>query len=148
MDFLPRIHRQRVRARDAAAERLRAQLQREPSDAELAAELGVSERRFRLRYANVHARPAHELDGDCPPGAEGLPPADGSCPMDPVDRADLIRSIQGSLRPVEWNVLRLHYLDGLSGKEVARRLRLSPARVCQIHGRVLSRLKAKLRGAV
>jgi DNA-directed RNA polymerase specialized sigma subunit len=41
-------------------------------------------------------------------------------------------------------VLQLHYLEGLSGKQVARKLRLSASRICQIHGRVLDRLKARL----
>ena len=41
----------------------------------------------------------------------------------------------------------MHYLEGLSGKEVASRLRLSAARICQIHVRVLERLKHRLRAA-
>jgi DNA-directed RNA polymerase specialized sigma subunit len=35
----------------------------------------------------------------------------------------------------------------MNGKEVARRLRLSASRICQIHGRVLDRLKVRLRAA-
>jgi len=42
---------------------------------------------------------------------------------------------------VEWRVLELHYLEGMNGKQVGKRLRLSASRICQIHGRVLERLK-------
>ena len=40
------------------------------------------------------------------------------------------------------------YLEGLNGKQVARRLRLSASRICQIHGRVLERLKLRLSSIV
>lgn len=138
MDRFARAERQRVRRREQAIARLRDRLQREPSDAELAAELGLSERGYRLRFAAAGAVRVQDLD------AGELPDEDAESPDDPVARADLMHRIESSLSPVEWRVLRLHYFDGLSGKEVARRLRLSPARVCQIHGRVLSRLKARL----
>jgi RNA polymerase sigma factor for flagellar operon FliA len=138
MDRLTRLQRQHTRRRDAALERLRAHLQREPSDAELAQELGVSERRYRLRFAAEGSTP-QPFDV-----ADELPDHSAECPSEPVDRADLLRRIEATLPPIEWRLLRLHYIEGLSGKEVARKLRLSPARVCQIHGRVLSRLKARL----
>ncbi len=158
LDVLPRAYRRRARARDAAAERLRLSLHREPSDAELAAELGVSERQFRLRFAAVPQRATESVDTlvsgalvsgetDDEEGSDRDVVDGRACPMGPVDRADLIASIEGSLQPIEWKVLRLQYLDGLTGKEIARRLRLSPARVCQIHGRVLARLKQRLRAA-
>ena len=44
-------------------------------------------------------------------------------------------------------IMRLHYLEGLNGKQVARKLRLSASRICQIHGRVLERLKVRLSSA-
>ena len=57
---------------------------------------------------------------------------------------DLLAKIRASLQPIEWRVLQLHYLEGLSGKDVARQLKLSASRICQIHGRVLSKLKTRL----
>ncbi len=144
MDRFARTQRHRTRRREAAVERLRAELQREPSDAELAEELGLSERRYRLRFAGAGTTRVHELDST----TDDLPDDTAEHPADPVDRADLLRRIEATLSPVEWRVLRLHYLEGMSGKDVARKLRLSPARVCQIHLRVLSRLKAKLGSAM
>lgn len=138
MDRLSRVQRQHGRRRDAALDLLRTQLEREPSDAELAEELGLSERRYRLRFAAEAAKPQRVDEAD------ELPDHAAECPSDPADRADLLRRIEATLPPIEWRVLHLHYIEGLSGKEVARKLRLSPARVCQIHGRVLTRLKAQL----
>jgi RNA polymerase sigma factor for flagellar operon FliA len=143
-DRFARAQRLRTRRREQALERLRARLHREPSDAELAAELGLSERSYRLRFA-ADGSPGAAEDGAAP---DDLPDASAENPADPVARADLLRRIEATLSPVEWRVLRLHYLEGMSGKDVARKLRLSPARVCQIHLRVLSRLKAKLGAAM
>ena len=65
-------------------------------------------------------------------------------PLEAITRQELIGLVRDALDPVEWQVLRLHYLEGLTGKQVARKLRLSASRICQIHGRVLDRLKIRL----
>lgn len=139
LDVLPRSVRARQRRRDHLVERLRSELGREPTAAEVAAALGVSEQRYHQRYAI-----APTAQSDLDPDALELPEAAPDPLGNRLEQLELLQQIEASLEPVEWRVLRLHYLDGLTGKEVARRLRLSPARVCQIHGRVLSRLKAKL----
>jgi RNA polymerase sigma factor for flagellar operon FliA len=69
---------------------------------------------------------------------------DQETPIEAIDRREMMEKIESSLQPVEWDVLRMHYLEGMSGKEVARKLHLSASRICQIHGRVLSRLKSRL----
>jgi RNA polymerase sigma factor for flagellar operon FliA len=153
MDFLPRLYRRRLRDREQALSRLRLELLREPSSAELAAELGVSPDELQRAYQN---KPQVQ-------GGQGSQPAGGEdvdnllehltdqaveSPIEVIDRQDLLDKIRDSLRPVEWKVLQLHYLEGMSGKEVARRLRLSASRICQIHGRVMDRLKSRLVAAV
>ena len=65
-------------------------------------------------------------------------------PIEPIARAELLELVRAALQPIEWKVLRLLYLEELTGKQVARRLRLSASRICQIHGRVLERLKTQL----
>ena len=164
MDFLPRLYRSRLRARDAAESRLRDRLLRDPSDAEVATELGVSERSLWRLYSAmgpllqargtgngpVHGGTLSPASGDGDGGEDdaqsmdSLADDDSESPIDALDRRELLAKIEHSLQPIEWAVLRLHYFDGLSGKEVAKRLRLSASRICQIHGRVLTRLKARL----
>ena len=41
----------------------------------------------------------------------------------------------------EGEILALYYFEGLTMKEIGRRLGLSESRVCQIHGEVLDRLR-------
>lgn len=152
MDYLPRKHRRRLRQREAAVNRLRALLQREPSDSDVAAELGVSEVDLRRMYGSrlrtppapfARGRDAEE-GGEAGDGMEQLADEAWVSPIDVLQRQDLVEQIVRSLQPVEWSVLRLLYFEGLTGKEVARRLRLSASRICQLHGRVLVKLKRLL----
>lgn len=161
MDYLPRLYRQRLKAREEARNLLRGLLRRDPSDAELAAELGVSETRLRQNYADLPALHSQSRsDGISDQGysamgrdagrngldsnsIEDLPDHAWENPIEALNRQELLAKIESSLQPIEWTVLRMHYLEGMSGKEVASKLRLSAARICQIHLRVLSRLKAR-----
>lgn len=143
MDFLPRLFRRRLRERDAVRQRLRMELEREPTDSELAAALGITEQALLRR-----CEPSVAATGEGDAGGEDLfaQLADEACesPIEQVTQKELLELIRQSLDPIEWRVLQLHYLEGLSGKQVARKLRLSASRICQIHGRVLDRLKARL----
>jgi RNA polymerase sigma factor for flagellar operon FliA len=149
MDYLPRLWRWRQRTREAAIEDLRARLHRDPTDAEIAEALGISEDRLRSDFnapVDVH-RPGSRAFGF---GADEDDPLEvvvddrWERPFDALAGREMIERIRTSLQPIEWEVLKLHYLEGLSGKEVAQRLRLSASRICQIHARVLSRLKTRL----
>jgi RNA polymerase sigma factor for flagellar operon FliA len=152
MDYLPRLYRIRMRRREEAASRLRVELDRDPSDAEVAEDLGVSESRLRQFFslrATVHNMPNRLADPERDEGTEldllGSLADDGQeAPIEVLNRRELIEKIEAALQPIEWKVLRMHYLEGKTGKEVALALRLSASRICQIHGRVLSRLKSRL----
>jgi RNA polymerase sigma factor for flagellar operon FliA len=150
MDYLPRLYRSRIRLRDEAMLRLSNLLDREPSDAELAEDLGVTESRLRLMFTMraphaFHRSPDAERDETQDTDLMGsLADQDQETPIEAIDRREMMEKIESSLQPIEWDVLRMHYLEGMSGKEVARKLHLSASRICQIHGRVLSRLKSRL----
>lgn len=150
MDFLPRLYRRRLRHREAALQRLRAELLREPLDVELAEELGVTVETLQRSYARRGE--VHNVSrGDSPENGRGwdgldlLVDDETESPIEAISRQEMMAKIRDNLEPIEWKVLQLHYLEGMSGKEVARRLRLSASRICQIHLRVLSRLKTRLR---
>lgn len=161
MDYLPRLYRQRLKAREQARIALRGVLRRDPSDAELATELGISETRLRQSYADLPAMHNQGRSGDIARqgysalgrdgehngldsnSIENLPDHAYENPIEALNRQELLAKIESSLQPIEWTVLRMHYLEGMSGKEVAGKLGLSAARICQIHLRVLSRLKTR-----
>lgn len=155
MDYLPRLYRTRLRKREEAVSRLRTTLDRDPSDAELAEHLGVSESRLRRFFScesPAYNMPKRVGDPDWEEGREVdilglLADTDQEPPIEAINRRELMEKIESALQPIEWKVLRLHYLEGLTGREVASKLHLSASRICQIHGRVLSRLKSRLSSA-
>jgi RNA polymerase sigma factor for flagellar operon FliA len=146
MDFLPRLFRRRVRECNEARARLRMELEREPTGTEVAAELGITEHALLRRSEPLVLRsPGADDSGEdqyAQLADQGL-----ESPIEVITRRELLELVRTSLAPMEWKVLQLHYLEGLTGKQVARRLRLSASRICQIHGRVLDRLKEKLTSA-
>ena len=148
MDSVPRPLRRRLREREAAAQQLRSELQREPSEAEVAAALGVSLADLQSRYSQKGEQQAVGGTGDEESGAfdvmDSLADQGTELPIESASRQELVAKIQESLDPIEWKVLQMHYLEGMTGRDIARRLRLSASRICQIHGRVLDRLKQQM----
>ncbi|MFN9305498.1 MAG: sigma-70 family RNA polymerase sigma factor [Planctomycetota bacterium] len=145
-DFAPRGLRRRLRLRAAALVRLRLQLQREPTASELAADLGASEADL-ARLCAPQRVPIDATggagDGDGA-GNRALALADGSLPPveDALLRREAIDGIRRALPPQQWRVLELCFLEGLTGREAARRLRVSPSRVSQLRADALLRLRA------
>ncbi|MCU0863865.1 MAG: sigma-70 family RNA polymerase sigma factor [Planctomycetes bacterium] len=147
LDFLPRLFRRRVRERNEVRSRLRMQLEREPTDSELAAALGITEQALLRRCEPTLLQQQPLADGDGDDQFEQLADRGVESPLEAITRQELIGLVRDALEPIEWQVLRLHYLEGLTGKQVARKLRLSASRICQIHVRVLDRLKIRLGSA-
>jgi len=142
MDFLPRLFRRRVRERDAASARLRMDLEREPTNSELAAALGITEDVLMRCPDSKVIRSVHWREADSDDDQfEQLADTGIESPIEAITRQELLDMVRKNLEPIEWKVLKLHYLDGLTGRQVARRLRLSASRICQIHVAVLDRLK-------
>jgi RNA polymerase sigma factor for flagellar operon FliA len=124
---------------------LSMRLEREPTASELAAELGISEAALLRRFEPSLVRTDRDPDrGEEHGEVDSLADDQEESPIEAIHRQDLLNLVRANLEPMEWKVLQLHYLEGMTGKQVARRLRLSAARICQIHGRVLDRLKAQL----
>ena len=145
MDFLPRVFRRQVRERDAARAELRMALEREPTATELADELGVTEEQLLQCPESKVMRSVHWREGDADEDRyEQLEDDAIESPIEALTRQELLEKVRNHLEPIEWKVLKMHYLDGLTGKQVAQRLRLSASRICQIHVQVLDRLKQEM----
>ena len=158
MDYLPRAQRRRLRMRAAAEVQLAQELGRAPSDDELARLLDVDLTTLHGEYGD--ATPRVRLTGSIGSSGsaqhggatdrvfadllDGVADEDAEAPEDRLDRQDLVAKIKASLEPDEWRVLELQYLEGKSGREVAATMDLSASRICQIHSKVMARLKERL----
>ncbi len=138
LDHLPRRLRDRQDKIEQARTRLEHTLAREPTVEELARATGGAVED--VDAALALARPeASALDAlPCP-----LPGAD-----DHVARGELAKAVQTAVERLperQQLVLSLHYVEGLTYREIAKMLDVSEPRVCQLHGEAVAQLRAALR---
>jgi len=137
LDHLPRRLRTRTDELTKARRKLGTVLGRDPTVEELAAELGVGlEEASRM---DALLAPHLPLDSALPFLAN-----DAGGGEDPVERGDLLRALTAAAERLParlQTVLALHYLDGLTYREIGTILDISEPRVCQLHADAISRLR-------
>lgn len=154
LDWAPRSLRQKARRMSEAAASLRAQLGRFPTEAELAAEMQMTdEELFRLR-TEIHGAYVLSLDftvsGDDEPEETTLAQVtDGNnpSPEDSASKKEIEQQLADAIAALPENerrVITLYYYDELTLKEIGEALALSESRICQIHGTVVKKLKQEL----
>lgn len=148
-DWVPRLVRLRTNLVDKTLRRLYAELGREPTDPEMAAAFDMSMEEYqRLRR---EATPTSVLSLTDESGGDD---GEGGRMIDLIgdnEAADLPRRMQQfrdvrdllfkSLNDKERIVVQYYYYEGLSMREIAGMLRLTESRVCQIHSKVIRRLR-------
>ncbi len=154
IDWIPRSARERVREITRSMARLEVQLERSPTDAEVAEDIGMDVQRYRDTLARTSVttfsldRPV-ELSGDDERISVGDVIADESSP-DPGREFEM-RELEDELTLAiedlpdrDRLLLSLYYHEDLTMKEISQVLEISESRVCQIHARAVLRLRAKL----
>lgn len=124
-------------------------LGRQPTDAEMAAQFGISAEKLRQDYASAEAVRYESLDevyaDDQPWFADDTPDAFAQL-SEAQTRAQLITAI-ASLPEREQMVIQLYHVEELNLEEIGQVLGVGAARVCQIKAQAHARLKkAMLRG--
>ncbi|MEM1057734.1 MAG: FliA/WhiG family RNA polymerase sigma factor [Verrucomicrobiota bacterium] len=132
-------------------------LGREPTEDELCAEMGLSRRE--LASLLERTRPIYLTSLDLLPGHHAedelqlqdiLSDPNSVDPSERVEQRDdvaLVRSLLEQLNPQQLQVIKLYYLDGLRGKDIARKLKLTESRISQLHTLALSKLRAAFHAA-
>lgn len=141
MDHLPRRLRSRTDDLQKAKKRLQDQLGREPSVEELAAEMKLDLE----EVGGIEAlmEPHVPLESLVGVAADG----DALDIESQIGRARLVTSLAGAIKALPerlQTVLGLHYLEGLTYREIAKILDVSEPRVCQLHADGVKKLKAAL----
>ena len=152
-DWVPRSVRSRAREVEHALERLETRLQRSATDAEVAAELGVSVADLRELYAQLQLTSVIALDELMAVGrggtsiAETLPDDTAQEPgafLDSVESRRLLAQAISQLTDRDRVVVSLYYFENLTLAEIGRVLGVTESRVCQLHTRAVLRLRSKL----
>jgi len=153
LDVLSADRRQKLAELNRTAETYAQTLGRDPSDRELADRLGVSVEDVYARHADANLRFALSLSSSVGDDEDGAALSDlledetGMAGFEAVERAQLMDQIQHEIARLperQQAILGLHYLEGLTLKEVGRVVGISDARVCQILGQVHLALRRRL----
>src|SRR5579862_143241 len=151
VDWSPRALRRQARRLEQAISQCKARLGRDPSEAEIAAELEVSldslqHLRGDLRGLDIESLQSSTEDhGGEPPDWQVRSGDDD--PYQQALRSEMTTLLElaiTELPPREREVLALYHFQELTMKEVGEILRIGESRVSQIHSAALGRLRSRL----
>src|SRR5580698_1092925 len=153
MDWSPRDLRRKARRLEEANNTLRSQLGRNPSETELAAELGIDLHGLQMLLGEIDGLEVGSLrvqsprDGKEEDLCEYLPDDPEKTPLLLCLRSEmkdlLTRAIE-ELPEKERQVLALYYYEELTMKEVGAVMGVGESRVSQIHSVAVMRLRARM----
>lgn len=146
-DWVPRTIRGRARELERAQERLEGRLRRGATDRELADELGVAARDLRDRTRHTQLVSVEQLDESSGGLSELLADDAARDPMAVVQAQETLRQLSaavGQLGERDRLVIRMYYLENRTLAEIGRHLGVTESRVCQLHTRLVGRLRGRL----
>lgn len=155
IDWVPRSVRAKARALEQAYATLEGTLLRTPTDAEVAAQLGISEKELQdilrqLSFVGVAAldevfavggergqrSTLGDTIADSTPGPAAM--------FDVKESKEILAQAIKHLGDRERTVLSLYYYEGLTLAEIGEILGVTESRVCQIHTKAVLQLRARL----
>lgn len=150
-DWMPRTVRKRVRLIQKTISTLWTEYLREPTEEEIAVRVGMDAAEVRQGLSDLN-RALLSLDmvvdtdlEDVSALHERLGDEKQANPADLVEKESLIEQMGGALQSLserEQLVLSLYYNEELTFKEIGKVLDITESRVCQLHARAISSLKA------
>jgi RNA polymerase sigma factor for flagellar operon FliA len=156
LDWVPRSVRARAREIEKANAKLEHQLQRAPTDEEMATELGLSQQDFQdalLQISNSTVAALDELwtvsdaSGDQVSLLDTLRDPAAPDPAQVVDATDLKDRIADAIARLperEKLVVALYYYENLTLREIGEVLGVTESRVSQLHTKAVLRLRGRL----
>lgn len=148
-DWSPRSTRRKIREMSEAIRHIESETGREAGEAEVAARLGITPAEYRsllqdsVSFSVFSWDALQESRGDTFSGHD----AEHEDPQAFVESEMFTEYLAGvieTLPPREQLVLALYYDRECNLKEIGEILGVSESRVCQIHGQILARMRARL----
>jgi RNA polymerase sigma factor FliA len=151
-DWVPRLVRLKATRIERAYQKLQGEFGREPTHAELAAELTMGHDELQGEIEEARPKSMYSLsekweDGEDDGSLEKVEVLVDRTAIDPVhelNRRDLMLFLTKSLSDKERFIISMYYEKGLTMREIGELLALTESRVCQIHSNVMNRLKDHL----
>jgi RNA polymerase sigma factor for flagellar operon FliA len=159
IDWIPRSIRTKARDVEKAYARLESQLHRTPSEAEVAAEMGISLEELQSIFGQVSYVNVVALDELLTVGGEKgekislVDTLEDTKAEDPIlafeseETKYLLNRAINLLPEREKIVVTLYYYEGLTLAEIGEVLGVTESRICQLHTKAVLQLRAKLADA-
>jgi RNA polymerase sigma factor for flagellar operon FliA len=156
LDWVPRSVRARAREIEAAQNKLEHELQRSPTEAELAEQLGISEEMLQSSLLEIANSSVYALDelwsvsdasGDQVSLLDTISDPRADDPQESLastEIKDRLTEAIASLPEREQLVVALYYYEGLTLREIGEVLGVTESRVSQLHTKAVMRLKSAL----
>jgi RNA polymerase sigma factor for flagellar operon FliA len=152
-DWVPRPVRNRTQKLREAVDLLKRELGRIPNDQELATRMGIrpedvwnlGRETMATNFVSLSGNGEQEDADGALSRMEILEQKPDTDPIEILQRADIAELIHKNLDEKERQVLFLYYYENLTMREIGQFLSLSESRVCQIHARIMDRLKEELK---
>jgi RNA polymerase sigma factor for flagellar operon FliA len=160
LDWVPRSVRAKARELERAMGKLQSDLRRDPSEEELAGELGIDVADLRERLdatASMSIVALEELltlggpEGDYVSLLDTLPDPASEAPGSAMEAEETRRALLaaiGSLGEREHMVIALYYFEGFTLSRIGDVLGVTESRVSQIHSKALLGLRTRLADAL
>ncbi len=153
-DWVPRLVRNRAETYRDAFTSLRSRLDRDPSAREVAVLLGITDDeaeglRRESNLTTVFTLCREDETTDDPHllrKLDVLVDHKSEVPFEDLVTRDLASALSRRLTKAERTVVALYYHEGLTMKEIGKVMRISESRVCQVHTKLLGKLKEHLDG--
>jgi RNA polymerase sigma factor for flagellar operon FliA len=153
-DWMPRAARKRVRLIQKAINTLWSEKLREPTEEEIAAQLGMKVEEIQQGLADsnrvlVSLDMMMEADHTSDSSLHEVLRDDGQAnPLEVLEEAGLLEQMVEAIKNLserEQLILSLYYNEELTFKEIGKILDITESRVCQLHARAIINLKAMMR---
>jgi RNA polymerase sigma factor for flagellar operon FliA len=156
LDWVPRSVRARAREIEAAQSRLEHELQRAPTEEELASKLGIDEDELQSSLLEIANSSVYALDelwtvsdssGDKVSLLDTIRDPRADDPQESLDSSEIkdrLTDAIGSLPEREQLVVALYYYENLTLREIGEVLGVTESRVSQLHTKAVMRLKSHL----
>lgn len=154
IDWVPRSLRAKSRAVQKAYTNLEHELMRTPTDAEVAAELAITESELQDLFGKISFFGLVALEETLSGADHADAPTIGDTIMDPgigpmgafeiEENKTILAAAINRLGEREKLVLTLYYYEGLTLGDIGKVIGITESRVCQIHTKAVLQLRSKL----
>jgi len=152
IDWVPRSVRAKGRAVERALSKLEARLKRSPTEAELAAELDMTDSQLQAVLGQLSLTGVAALDemlgdrGDATTLGDTIPDS-GESPGALLERSELRGQLAEAIERMperEKMVLTLYYFENLTLAQIGTAMGVTESRVCQIHTKAVMHLRHRM----